>query len=115
VALAAMLAGANVVEAGSGLYGARIPPAHVYQAVLDGHPVVAWISNTYRQVDLERYVAYDGANVRYTLTEHAVTIIGVRRDAVRINDPWFGRAWHPKAQFESAYRTFAEMAVVVGR
>ena len=113
VALAAMLAGANVVEAGSGLYGAPVPPAHVYQAVLDGHPVVAWISNTYRQVDLGRYLAYDGTTVRYTLTEHAVTIIGVRRDAVLINDPWFGRAWHPKAQFESAYRTFAEMAVVL--
>jgi predicted double-glycine peptidase len=53
--------------------------------------------------------------VRYTLTEHAVTVVGVRRDAVLINDPWFGRAWHPKAQFESAYRTFADMAVVIGR
>src|SRR5439155_985008 len=79
VALAAMLAGANVVEAGSGLYGSPVPPAHIYQAVLDGHPVVAWISNTYHQVDLAWYVAYDGATVRYTLTEHAVTIIGVRR------------------------------------
>ena len=54
VALAAMLAGANVVEAGSGLYGAPVPPAHVYQAVLDGDPVIAWISNTYRRVDLGR-------------------------------------------------------------
>ncbi|TMF88870.1 MAG: hypothetical protein E6I11_00530 [Chloroflexi bacterium] len=114
VALAAMLAGANVVEAGSGLYGSPVPPAHIYQAVLDGHPVVAWISNTYHQVDLAWYVAYDGATVRYTLTEHAVTIIGVRRDAVLINDPWFGRAWHPKEQFESAYRTFADMAIVLG-
>src|SRR5205807_3667251 len=61
VALAAMLAGANVLEAGSGLYGAPVPPAHIYQALLDGHPVVAWISNTYQYVDLARYVAYDGA------------------------------------------------------
>jgi uncharacterized protein YvpB len=114
VALAAMLAGANVLEAGSGLYGRPVPPKDVYSAVLAGHPVVAWISNRYRQVALHRYVAFDGATVRYTLTEHAVTIVGVRRDAVLINDPWFGRAWHPKAQFESAYRTFAGMAVVVG-
>src|SRR5437879_2851030 len=35
-------------------------------------------------------------------------------DAVLINDPWFGRAWHPKEQFESAYRTFADMAIVLG-
>ena len=114
VAMAAMLAGANVVEAGSGLYGAPVRPSDVYQAVLDGHPVVAWISNTYRQVNLRSYVAYDGAIVRYTLTEHAVTIIGVRREEVLINDPWFGRAWHPKAQFEPAFRTFGGMAVVVG-
>ena len=113
VAVAAMLAGANVLEAGSGLYGVAVPPADVYSAVMEGHPVVAWISNTYRQVALATYVAYDGAAVRYTLTEHAVTIIGVRPDAVLINDPWFGRAWHPKAQFESAYRTFAGMAVIL--
>ena len=51
---------------------------------------------------------------RRTLTEHAVTVIGVRPDAVLINDPWFGRAWRPKTQFESACRTFDGMAVIVG-
>jgi uncharacterized protein YvpB len=115
ISLAAMLAGANVVEAGSGLYGSAVPPADVYNALLDGHPVVAWISNTYHRVPLARYVAYDGASVGYTLTEHAVTLIGVRPDAVLINDPWFGRAWHAKAQFESAYSTFDGMAVVLDR
>jgi uncharacterized protein YvpB len=81
--------------------------------VLGGHPVVAWISNTYHQVPLAHYTAYDGEDVGYTLTEHAVTVIGVRKDAVLINDPWFGRAWHAKGQFESAYATFADMAVVL--
>jgi len=113
VSLAAMFAGGNVVEAGSGLYGSPVPPADVYGAVLDGHPVVAWISNTYHEVTLAHYTAYDGASVGYTLTEHAVTVIGVRPDAVLINDPWFGRAWHTKAQFESAYSTFDDMAVVL--
>jgi len=107
VALAAMLAGANVLEAGS------VAPKQLYDAVLAGHPAVAWISNTYHQVQLAHYVAYDGATVGYTLTEHAVTITGVRTDAVLINDPWFGQAWHPKAQFESAYRTFDGMAVIL--
>ena len=107
IALAAMLAGANVLEAGS------VAPRELYAAVLAGHPAVAWISNTYRQVPLAHYVAYDGATVGYTLTEHAVTITGVRPDSVLINDPWFGRAWHPKAQFESAYRTFDGMAVIL--
>ena len=35
-------------------------------------------------------------------------------DAVLIDDPWFGRAWHSKAQFESAYATFKQMAVILG-
>jgi uncharacterized protein YvpB len=113
VARAATQAGANVIAAGSGLYGSAIGPQQVYDAVLDGHPAVVWISNTYRQVDLSHYVAYDGSKVGYTLTEHAVTVIGVRPDAVLINDPWFGRAWHQKTQFESAYRTFDGMAVIL--
>jgi uncharacterized protein YvpB len=107
VALAAQLAGANVAQTGS------VPPEDLYQAVLGGHPVVAWISNTYHRAPLAHYVAYDGADVGYTLTEHAVTVIGVRKDAVLINDPWFGRAWHAKVQFESAFATFADMAVVL--
>lgn len=114
VALAAMHAGASVLQAGSGLYAAAVQPADVYRAVLAGHPVVAWISNTYHQVKLSYYISYRGEKVDYTLTEHAVTVVGVRPGAVLINDPWFGRAWHSKAQFESAFRTFAGMAVVVG-
>jgi uncharacterized protein YvpB len=114
VAKAAVLAGGHVVAAGSGLDGSSIPAQQIYDAVLDGHPSVVWISNTYSQADLLQYVAFDGATVSYTLTDHAVTVIGVRPDAVLINDPWFGQAWHPKAQFESAYRTFDGMAVIVG-
>ena len=113
VAVAAQLAGAHVVAAGGGLYDSGIAPSDVYDAVLGGHPVVAWISNTYRTASLSQYTAYDGSGVWYTLTEHAVTVIGVRPDAVLINDPWFGQHWHSKAQFESAYATFKQMAVVV--
>ena len=113
VAIAAVAAGAHVLMSGSGLYGSAIAPVDVYDAVVDGHPVVAWISNTYHDVQLASYTAYDGSTVWYTLTEHAVTVIGVRPDAVLINDPWFGQAWHPKAQFESAYETFEQMAVVI--
>jgi uncharacterized protein YvpB len=114
VANAATRAGAHALKAGGGLYGSAIAPSEVYDAVLDGHPVVAWISNTYETATLSHYTAFDGATVAYTLTEHAVTLIGVRPDAVLINDPWFGRHWHSKAQFEAAYRTFDNMAVIVG-
>lgn len=113
VASAAIRAGAHVVESGSGLYGKGLAPSAIYAAVLTGHPAVVWISNTYRQVPLASYTAYDGATVWYTLTEHAVTLVGVRPDSVLINDPWFGKAWHSKAQFESAYRTFDQMAVII--
>lgn len=109
VAIATVLAGAHLMDAGS-----NIKPDELYSAMLDGHPAVVWISNTYHQVALRHYTAYDGQDVGYTLTEHAVTIIGVRSDGVLINDPWFGQAWHAKAQFESAYRTFDDMAVIVG-
>jgi len=114
VARAANAAGARVIAAGSGLYGSGIGPQAIYAAVLAGHPVVAWISNTYHRVPLSSYTAYDGKRVYFTLTEHAVTIVGVRPGAVLINDPWFGPAWHSKAQFESAYSTFGDMAVIIG-
>jgi uncharacterized protein YvpB len=116
VARAAEAAGGRVLAWGTNLppdRGKGISPAAVYQALLDGHPVVAWISNTYHDVRLGSYTAFDGSTVWYTLTEHAVTLIGVRPDAVLINDPWFGQGWHSKAQFESAFHTFEEMAVIL--
>lgn len=116
VARAAEAAGGKVMAWGTNLppdRGKGISPATVYEALLDGHPVVAWISNTYHDVPLETYTAFDGSTVWYTLTDHAVTLIGVRPDAVLINDPWFGQSWHSKAEFESAYHTFEEMAVIL--
>jgi uncharacterized protein YvpB len=113
LAKAAIRAGAAVQASGSGLYGSGIAPSAIYAAVLTGHPAVVWISNTYRQVPLAEYIAYDGARVWYTLTEHAVTVVGVKPGAVLINDPWFGKAWHSKVQFESAYKTFDHMAVII--
>lgn len=116
VAQAAQAAGGKVLAWGTNLppdRGKGISPAAVYEALLAGHPVIAWISNTYHDLRLGTYTAFDGSTVWYSLTEHAVTLIGVRPDAVLINDPWFGQAWHPKAEFESAFHAFEEMAVIV--
>lgn len=116
IASAATAAGGTVLMWGTNLppdRGKGISPTAVYQALLDGHPVIAWISNTYHDIQLGSYVAFDGTKVWYTLTEHAVTLIGVRPDAVLINDPWFGQRWHSKAEFESAFHTFEEMAVIL--
>jgi len=108
VARAARSSSAGVLAAGTG-----VMPADIYDAILRGDPVVAWISNTYSREPLSSYVAYDGKRIFYTLTEHAVTIAGVRPDAVFIDDPWFGPGWHSKAQFESAFATFGGMAVIL--
>jgi uncharacterized protein YvpB len=116
IAKAATAIGGKVLAWGTNLTPTRgkgISPARVYQALLDGHPVIAWISSTYHDVQLGTYTAFDGSMVWYTPTEHAVTVIGVRRDAVLINDPWYGQAWHSKTQFESAFHTFEEMAVIL--
>lgn len=116
IARAAAAAGGKVLAWGTNLppdRGKGISPARVYQALLEGHPVIVWISNTYHDLRLGTYTAFDGATIWYTLTEHAVTVIGVRPDAVLINDPWFGQAWHSKTQFESAFHTFEEMAVIL--
>lgn len=116
IAKAAQAAGGKVLAWGTNLPPGKdtgISPAAVYQALLSGHPVIVWISNTYHDLQLGTYTAFDGSTVWYSLTEHAVTLIGVRPDAVLINDPWFGQAWHPKAEFESAFHAFEEMAVIL--
>ena len=68
VALATTLAGADMVQAGSGLYGISVPPQDVCLAVLTGHAVVAWISNTYHQVPLQHYIAYAPSATRWPST-----------------------------------------------
>jgi uncharacterized protein YvpB len=109
IARAARASGANVLAAGTG-----ISPSAVYAAVLGGHPVVAWVTNDYQPGALRTWLAWDGAEVGYSLKEHAVLVIGVSPDQVLLDDPWYGRRWHARTEFEGAYGTFGDMAVVVG-
>ena len=109
IARAAKGSGAVVSAAGPG-----IAPAAVYAAVMTGHPAVAWVTNTYRAEPLATWRAWDGAAVSYSLREHAVTVIGVTPSQVLLNDPWYGQRWHPRSEFEAAYSTFGDMAVVLG-
>ena len=109
IARAARRSGATVTASGTG-----VEPAAVYAAVLGGHPAVTWVTNDYRPATLRTWVAWDGAPVRYTLREHAVLVIGVTPTSVLVNDPWWGQRWHAKSEFEAAYATFDDMAVVVG-
>lgn len=107
IASAAGRLGARVVASG------RVPPAELYAMVIAGHPAVAWVTSDYLPGAVRTWRAWDGAQVRYALTEHAVTVIGVTPSAVLINDPWRGQLWKSRATFEAAYATFEGMAVVI--
>ena len=109
IARAAAAAGATVLAAGTG-----IAPAAVYSATLAGHPVVAWVTNDYRPGQLGTWRSWDGADVPYSLTEHAVLVVGVTPAQVLLDDPWWGETWRTRPIFESAYATFDHMAVVIG-
>lgn len=109
IARAAERAGAAVSASGPG-----IGAADLYAAVIAGHPAVAWVTNDYRPAPLAAWQAWDGARVRYSLKEHAVLVIGVTPALVLLDDPWFGQRWHPRSEFEGAYGTFGDMAVILG-
>lgn len=108
VARAAQGAGAHVISSGTG-----VAAEAVYSAVLEGHPVVVWVTSTYARDTVRSWTAWDGASVPYSLHEHAATVIGVTPGAVIINDPWWGRVWKSHEEFETAYGVLGQMAVVV--
>ena len=109
IAHAATVLGGHVLRSGQ-----NILPAEVYDAVLNGHPVVAWV--TYHWVRLTRkdYVAFDGKTVTYAGPgEHAVTVVGVQPTRVLINNPWTGVEWIDKPTFEAIYAIYDHMAVIL--
>jgi uncharacterized protein YvpB len=108
VARAAERAGASVV-----VEGTAVAPSAVYSAVTAGHPVVAWVTNDFQRGAVRTWVAWDGSTVTYTPTEHAVLVVGVTPTAVLVNDPLAGQAWHGRDEFEAAYATLGNMAVIV--
>ena len=109
IARAARQRGATVLAAGGG-----IVPSTVYADVLAGHPVVAWVTNDYRRGNPRTWQAWDGSTIQYASNEHAVLVVGVTPGAVLINDPVAGQVWRTRSDFEAAYATFGDMAVVVG-
>jgi len=106
----ALQTGTHLLGAGGG-----IAPATVYQSILQGHPVVAWVSFDWRWHSLGWYTAFDGALVPIgSPFEHAVTVVGVSSGYVLINNPWgSGRQqWISKSTFAAAYLTFGQMAII---
>jgi len=109
IAHAATVLGGHVLRSGQ-----NIMPAELYDAVLNGHPAVVWV--TYHWVRLTRkdYVAFDGKTVTYAGPgEHAVTLVGVQPTRVLINNPSTGVEWIDKATFEAIYAIYDHMAVIL--
>ena len=101
--------GARVMRAGEG-----IPAQDVYNAVLNDHPVVTWVSFDWLYHGPQPWLAFDGNWVQYHgPIEHAVTVVGVTPTDVFVYNPWFGPQWVSKSTFEAAYITFNSMAVMV--
>lgn len=102
--------GGRIVGSGQGF-----TPAMIYQALLRGHPVVAWVSFDWRRHYPSSYQAFDGNVVPYgSPYEHAVTLYGVTPGYVMVNNPWHGyRQWISKARFQAAFATFGNMAIIL--
>lgn len=109
IASAAQHYGGHVRSAGE-----AYSPASVYNSILNGHPVVAWVSFDYAPHQNSYYSAFDGRWVQFGAPyEHAVTVIGVNPSSVLVNDPWHGQMWISRGTFETAYAVFNDMAVVL--
>jgi len=110
IAAVAQADGVTVAQAGEG-----IAPSTIYEAVMAGHPVIAWTTFDWLYHRVSHYVAFDGRTVQFgSPYEHAVVVRAVTNGYVLINNPWFGTQWISKSTFESSYATFNNMAVITG-
>jgi uncharacterized protein YvpB len=110
IAAVAQADGVTVAQAGEG-----IAPSAIYQAVMAGHPVIAWTTFDWIYHRVSHYVAFDGRTVQFgSPYEHAVVVRAVTNGYVLINNPWFGTQWISKSTFESSYSTFNNMAIITG-
>ena len=93
-------------------------PHDLYVEVASGNPAVVWVPvyGYWQSATMRYWTAWDGRQIRYTLVEHAMTLIGVNAAAgtVTLNDPNRGFVRTVSmAEFEAAWAKFNNMAVVV--
>ena len=94
--------------------GEGLSSATVYAELAAGHPVEVWVEANFSRPRLGTWTAWDGRVIRYSLAEHAVTLTGVSPTSVRVNDPEYGsQYWVSKATFETVWRDFNYMAVII--
>jgi uncharacterized protein YvpB len=88
----------------------------IYLHVSEGHPVVIWIDNSYSNLALRFWSAWDGASVPYTTEEHAVVLSGIDPSAgtVQLLDVASGSfKTFSMSSFENFWSTYSNMAVVI--
>ena len=93
-------------------------PHDLYVEVAAGNPAVVWVPvyGYWTSAVMRYWTAWDGRSIRYTLAEHAMTLIGVNAAAstVTLNDPNHGVVRTvAMSDFEAAFAKFNNMAVVV--
>jgi uncharacterized protein YvpB len=92
-------------------------PHDLYVEVASGNAAVVWVPvYGYWNTAMRTWTAWDGRQIRYTLVEHAMTLIGINTAAgtVTLNDPNRGYVRTVSiASFEAAFAKFNNMAVVV--
>jgi uncharacterized protein YvpB len=93
-------------------------PRTLYAEVAAGNPAVVWVPvyGYWQSAAMRYWTAWDGRSIRYSLVEHAMTMIGVNAAAgtVTLNDPNRGFVRTvAMSDFEAAFAKFNNMAVVV--
>jgi uncharacterized protein YvpB len=86
----------------------------IYARLAAGHPVVVWATWDWAWHPRHDYLAFDGRWVPWigpTYASHVYTAVGVKPDAVLVNDPLRGQYWVGKAAFQAAYSDFMEAIV----
>jgi uncharacterized protein YvpB len=99
--------GANVIAYGS------MSAATIYARLIAGHPVVVYVTWDWAWHPRHDYLSFDGRWIPFIgpADSHVVTAVGVRPNAVLVNDPLRGQYWVSKQSFEAAYSDFGEAIV----
>ncbi len=82
----------------------------VYRYLWSAHPVVVWATWDWRWHQRNDYLAFDGRWVPWIgpHDSHVYTAVGIRPDAILVDDPLRGRYWVPIDAFAAAYSVFDE-------
>ena len=86
------------------------PPQRVFDALLSGRPVMAWVALSGGPYQVWRTPA--GRTVHANFGEHTVVLAGIHGDLLTVNDPLSGeRLTWTKAQFEQMWAALGHRAL----